>query len=64
MYAINYTIDAVQNAKKQFTKTFVTDDALRISLDAFVDAQTAFAKQIVATTQVVVDTAKEAVKIK
>ena len=64
MYAVKFTIDAIQNAKKQFTKTFVTNEDLRSSLDAFVDAQTAFVKQIVDTTEVTMKVAKEAVAIK
>jgi hypothetical protein len=39
-------IDAVQNAKSGALKTFVTDESIRKPLQAFVDAQTTFAKEV------------------
>jgi len=47
MFAIDQFIDSVQNGKKYFVSTFVTDETLRKSMNGFVDAQTDFVKQIV-----------------
>ncbi len=46
----NQFIDAVQNGKKQFVNTFVTDDKFKAELIKLVDAQTEFAKGQVKTT--------------
>jgi len=46
----NQVIDAVQNGKKQFVNTFVTDDKFKAELIKLVDAQTEFAKGQVKTT--------------
>jgi hypothetical protein len=43
-------IDAVQDAKNTFIKTFVTDEAVQKPLQSFVEAQRTFAKQIAKTT--------------
>jgi len=52
--AFNWPIDMVQNAKKTWTKTYVQNETVRTALDAYVDTQTAFVKQIVANADVVV----------
>ena len=49
MFAVDQFIDTVQNGKKYFVSSFVTDDNVRKSLNAFVDAQTEYTKQIVKT---------------
>jgi hypothetical protein len=49
MFAVDQFIDTVQNGKKYFVSSFVTDETVRKSLNAFVDAQTEFTKQIVKT---------------
>jgi hypothetical protein len=46
MFATDTFIDTVQNSKKYFVSTFITDEKVRKPLNAFVDAQTAFTKQI------------------
>lgn len=46
----NQIIDSVQNAKKQFVNTFVTDKKFQADLIKLVDAQTEFAKGQVNTT--------------
>ena len=63
LQAINTTIDTIQGAKSTFVKTFVKDESIAKSLQAFVDAQTTFAKQV-AKTSVDVSTkvAQEALK--
>jgi hypothetical protein len=42
----NSFIDTVQGAKTQFLNTVVTDKSVREPLQAFVDAQTTFAKEL------------------
>lgn len=42
-------IDAIQNTKKQFVDTFVKQDEFKNPLNAFVDAQTAYTKQVAKT---------------
>lgn len=49
MFATDAFIDTVQGSKKYFVTAFVTDEKIRKSLNAFVDSQTAFTKQIVKT---------------
>ena len=46
----NQVIDTVQNGKKQFVNTFITDDKFKAELIKLVDAQTEFAKGQVKTT--------------
>jgi hypothetical protein len=63
LQAINTSIDTIQGAKATFVKTFVKDETLAKSLQAFVDTQTAFTKQVAKTTfDVVTKTAEEAAK--
>lgn len=51
MFAVNTFIDTVQGAKKYFVNTFITDKEIQKPLNAFVDTQTAFVKQIVETNK-------------
>lgn len=53
---INTTIDAVQGAKTQFINTFVQDAKYSKPLQAFVDAQTTFSKQVAKTVNDVATT--------
>ena len=46
MFATDTFIDTVQGSKKYFVSTFITDENIRKPLNAFVDAQTVFTKQI------------------
>jgi hypothetical protein len=62
MFALDTVIDAIQNAKKQFVTTFVTDKAIQQPLFAFVDSQTDFVKQIVKTSEELTNQTKDAVK--
>lgn len=48
MYA-NMAIDAIQSSKSSWLNQFVQDESLRAPLQQFVDAQTAFTKQIAKT---------------
>jgi uncharacterized protein YoxC len=61
LQSVNTFIDTVQGAKTQIVKTFVKDETLAKSIQAFVDSQTAFTKQVAKTTfDVSMETAKQA----
>ena len=49
MFAVDTFIDTVQGAKKYFVNTFITDKEIQKPLNAFVDTQTAFVKQVFQT---------------
>ena len=55
MFAVDTFIDTVQGAKKYFVNTYITDKEIQKPLNAFVDTQTAFVKQIVKTNQELAD---------
>ena len=59
MYA-NMAIDAIQNAKSSWLNTFVKDETVKTPLQNFVDAQTAFTKQVAKTAWEVTGAAAEA----
>ena len=60
MFALNTFIDTIQNAKKQFVTTFVTDKELQKPLFAFVESQTDFIKQIVKKSEELANQTKDA----
>jgi len=65
MFALDTTIDAVQTAKKQFVKTFVTDEKIAEALNQFIDNQAEYTKKATkatmdAGTTVVQETIKHA----
>jgi hypothetical protein len=65
MFSYDATIDAVQTGKKQFVKTFVTDEKIADALNQFIDNQTEYTKKAVkatldAGTTVVQETVKHA----
>ena len=63
LQSVNTFIDTIQGAKSQIVKTFVKDETLAKSIQAFVDSQTAFTKQVAKTTfEVATESAKQAVK--
>lgn len=45
MFTIDATIDAVQNGKKQFVKTFVQNEAAAAAMNEFIDAQAEYTKK-------------------
>ncbi len=47
---VNSTIDAIQSVKTNFVKTFVPNEELKKPLQAYIDAQTTFAKKVVQET--------------
>ena len=57
MFAVDSFIDTVQGAKKYFVNTFVTDKEIQKPLNAFVDTQTAFVKQVLQTNQALAEQA-------
>ena len=59
MYA-NMAIDAIQNAKTNWLNTFVKDETVKTPLQNFVEAQTAFTKQVAKTAWEVTGAAAEA----
>ena len=50
MFTADFYIDGVQNAKKQFVDTFVTNESFKKELIKLVDAQTKFAKGQISTS--------------
>jgi hypothetical protein len=50
MFTYDATIDAVQTGKKQFVKTFVTDEKIADALNQFIDNQTEYTKKAVKAT--------------
>jgi uncharacterized protein (UPF0332 family) len=57
MFAVDTFIDTVQGAKKYFVNTFVTDKEIQKLLNAFVDTQTTFVKQVFQTNQALAEQA-------
>lgn len=56
MFNMDFMVDAVQNSKKTFIKTFVTNEKIATSLNDFVDSQTSYTKNAVkATTTMMTD---------
>ena len=47
MFTIDATIDTIQNSKKQFVKTFVTNEKMAQAMNNFIDAQTEYTKDAV-----------------
>jgi hypothetical protein len=47
MQVLDTVIDSIQSGKKQFVKTFVTNDKMADSLNSFIDNQTDYTKAAV-----------------
>jgi len=45
MFTLDATIDAVQNGKKQFVKTFVQNEKMADAMNTFIDEQAAYTKK-------------------
>ncbi len=58
----NSFIDTIQGAKTQFLNTVVTDKSAREPLQAFIDAQTKFAKEVVKISDTVYNQTVEQVE--
>ena len=50
MFAADRFIDTVQDSKKYFVSTFITDDHMKKPLYDFIEAQRDFTKQMVKTS--------------
>ena len=50
MFTFDTTIDAVQTGKKQFVKTFISDEKIADALNQFIDNQTEYTKKAVKAT--------------
>ena len=48
--AFNTAVDAIQNAKTQVVKTFVTNENFAKPMQTYIDAQAAFAKKVAQET--------------
>lgn len=55
MFLFDQFVDAVQEGKKYFVNSFVSDSKLKSELNTFIDKQTAFTKQCFTTTQTVIE---------
>ena len=63
MFTADTFIDSIQLAKKEAVKTFVKNEDIAKSLTAYVDAETAFAKQTAkVTTETAASLASETTK--
>ena len=63
MFTLDATIDAVQNGKKTFVNTFVTNEAVKTALVDFIEAQAEYTKKAVKVGQdTATRVAQEAVK--
>lgn len=51
MFTFDSTIDAVQNGKKTFVNTFVTNESMKEALNGFIDAQAQYTKAAVKASQ-------------
>jgi hypothetical protein len=45
MFTLDATIDAVQNGKKQFVKTFVQNEKVADAMNKFIDEQASYTKK-------------------
>lgn len=48
MFTVDATIDAVQNGKKQFVKTFVQNETAAAAMNSFIEAQAEYTKKAMA----------------
>jgi len=63
MFTFDPVIDAVQQGKKTFVSTFVTNEKVAKALTEFVDAQTVYTKEVSkATTNMVSSVTSETLK--
>jgi hypothetical protein len=59
MYTVDYAIDTIQGMKKQFATNFVSNELLRDTMLNMISAETAYAKQMVKSTEEVIALAKD-----
>lgn len=51
MFTPEVIVDSIQNSKKQFVSTFVTNETMAEAINEMVDAQTEYTKQALKTGQ-------------
>jgi hypothetical protein len=64
MFTADTVIDTVQNSKKQFVKTFVTNEHIAESMNHFIDTQAEYTKKAMkATTDAATEIMQETQKV-
>ena len=64
MFTADTMIDTVQNGKKQFVKTFVTNEHIAESMNHFIDTQADYTKKAMkATTDAATEIMQETIKV-
>ena len=64
MFTADAIIDAIQNGKKQFVKTFVTNETMATSMNQFIDSQAEYTKKAFkASTDAATVFMQEAIKV-
>ena len=64
MFTADTVIDTVQNGKKQFVKTFVTNEHIAESMNQFIDTQADYTKKAVrATSDAATEIMQETIKV-
>jgi hypothetical protein len=64
MFTADTVIDSIQNSKKQFVKTFVTNEHIAESMNQFIDTQAEYTKKAFkATTDAATEIMQETQKV-
>jgi hypothetical protein len=64
MFTADTVIDTVQNGKKQFVKTFVTNEHIAEAMNHFIDTQADYTKKAMkATTDAATEIMQETIKV-
>ena len=64
MFTADTVIDSIQNSKKQFVKTFVTNEHIAESMNHFIDTQAEYTKKAMkATTDAATEIMQETQKV-
>lgn len=49
MFTVDYTVDAVQNGKKELVKTFIQNESVAGAMNTFIDTESELTKKAVKT---------------
>lgn len=49
MFTVDYTVDAVQNGKKELVKTFIQNESVAEAMNTFIDTETELTKKAAKT---------------
>jgi len=64
MFTADTMIDTIQNGKKQFVKTFVTNETIATSMNQFIDSQAEYTKKAFkASTDAATGIMQESIKL-